>query len=233
MSSQQDVTTARPQTDGASALAERVLSTPEHGSGYFFPATSSGTPLALAGFAFSLALLSIVNTEWINLTSLGILLPVAFSYGTLALVLGGLWEFRANNLFGATWTISYGSFWLSLALLLQFFAGGIVSATGPEGFLDAFAAYLVLWGIFSGYMTVAAWYVARPAFLAFLLLAAVFFILAVANFYAPGDFANNLRKAGGYVGIVDAAVAWYVSAALVINVTSGRTLLPLWPYTRR
>ncbi|HBG22195.1 MAG TPA: hypothetical protein DDW83_02940, partial [Peptococcaceae bacterium] len=34
---------------------------------------------------------------------------------------------------------------------------------------------------------------------------------------------------GGIMGIVTAAVAWYASAAGVINSTFKRTVLPIWP----
>ncbi len=218
---------------GDAALAQRVLNAPEHGKDYFFPSTASGQPLALAGFALTLALLSLGNAEWIKLSALGIVVPVALGYGAIALILAGLWDFRGNNLFGAMWAVSFGCFWISLALLIQFFGPRIAVSAGAGGYADAFGAYLILWGIFTAYMTVGAYFIAKPAFVAFLLLAVVFFVLGISNLIAPGGASDGLRKLGGYIGIVDAAVAWYLSAALVINSTSGRQMLPIWPYTPR
>jgi len=221
----QEPTTMR--TEGVAALADRVLTAPERGSGYFFPTAAGGTAVWVIGFAFSLALLSLANAEWINLTALGIIVPVAYAVGALGMIIGSLWEFRANNLFGAVAGVGYGAFWLSLALLLQFFAGGIVEATGAAGFADAVGAYQLLWALFTVCLLVAAWFVGRTVFVVFALLVAVFVLLALSNFSAPGDTADALRKFGGYVGLVDAAVAWYVFTVLVVNTTAGRNVLPL------
>jgi len=43
-------------------------------------------------------------------------LGVAFFYGGLAQVLAGMWEFKKNNTFGATFSLLYGTFWMSLGL---------------------------------------------------------------------------------------------------------------------
>ena len=220
---------ARPSSNGG-ALADHVLSSPEGGTTYYYPATADGTALGLAGFAFGLMLLSLVQVEWIPLTSLTIVVPVALGYSALGTLIGGLWGFRANNAFTALWGISFAGFWISLALILRFFAADVIAAAGQGGFLDAFGTYLLLWAIVSGYCTIAAWFVARPAFLAFLLLTIVFILLGISNIIAPDSPTVGLRKVGGYIGLIDALIAFYVSAVLLINTTSGKQLLPLWPY---
>lgn len=45
-------------------------------------------------------------------------LGVAFFYGGLAQVLAGMWEFKKNNTFGATFFSAYGTFWMSLGLFV-------------------------------------------------------------------------------------------------------------------
>lgn len=224
---QQMITSRQAPAAGTAALAERVLSAPGHGRNYFFPATASGQPLALAGFALTLGLLSLGNAGWINLNALGIVVPAALAYGGLALILAGLWDFRYDDLFGAMWAVSFGCFFITLALLIQFVGPQVVAAAGASAYADAFGAYLLLWAIFSAYMTVGAYFIAKTAFLTFLLLAIVFLILGIANLLAPGGASDGLRQLGGYVGLVDAAVAWYLSAALMLNTTSGRQLLPI------
>lgn len=44
-----------------------------------------------------------------------------------------------------------------------------------------------------------------------------------------GNFANSsgIGKFGGYVGLLTALVAWYASAALVINGMKGRVVVPV------
>lgn len=232
MSSQQEATPVGVQPDGAATLANRVLTAPEHGSGFYFPPTAGGFTLSLMAFAYSLGLLSIANADWINISALGIIVPVAFSYGAIGLIIGGVWDFRANNLLAAVAGVSYGTFWFSLALLLQFFGSDIAKATGGPGFFDAVGAYLILWGIFTLLLAAAAYYVAWWPFVMLIGLAAVFIVLGIGDMYAPGNAADDVRKAGGYVGIVDAAMAWYLAAALLVNTTTGRYLLPIFPRAR-
>ena len=58
-------------------------------------------------------------------------------------------------------------------------------------------------------------------FLVFLTLQATEVILVIGNFSSNPD----TIKIGGYVGIATAAVAWYASAAGVINGITGRRVL--------
>ena len=63
--------------------------------------------------------------------------------------------------------------------------------------------------------------------LVFVVLVVTFVLLALSNFADPGDGADNLRKLGGYAGLIDAALAWYIFAVLVINTTAGRSVLQM------
>jgi hypothetical protein len=133
--------------DGTTELVHRVLRAPEHGAGYFFPSTASGTPIWVADLAFSLGLYSVVNAEWINTTAIGIVLPVAFAVGAVAMTVGALWDFRAHDPLGGVAGMAYATFWLSFALLERFFRAGIENATGAAGYADAFGVYLVMWSL--------------------------------------------------------------------------------------
>jgi succinate-acetate transporter protein len=209
---------------------EEAMADQEGGAGVHFPITASGQAIALTGFGFALGMLSLINAELVTLNATGFMVAVTLSIGSIALIIGGLWDFRGNNLFGATWAIAFGAFWISVGLILQFVGGAVVEAAGPEGFADAFGAYLLLWAGFTAFMAVAAWFVARAAFAIFLVLVVVFLLLGISNTSAPGSLSNTLREIGGYVGLVDAALAWYLAAALTINVTIGRQVLPIGPY---
>ena len=57
----------------------------------------------------------------------------------------------------------------------------------------------------------------------FLALFLTFFVLAA------GDWTGNpiIHQAGGYLGLITAVLAFYLSAAEVINETHGRTVLPI------
>jgi len=72
-------------------------------------------PLGLGGFALSTFILNLVNSGLVAEGSLGIVMPMAIAYGGLAQLLAGMWEFRRNNIFGATAFSSFGAFWIGLA----------------------------------------------------------------------------------------------------------------------
>jgi succinate-acetate transporter protein len=202
------------------------------GTGRFFPATASGVALTLASFSLPTALLSLINVGWLDAKTVGVVIPVAYAYGALAALIGGLWEFRSNSLFGATVGVSFGCFWIGTGLVLQFFGATVTKAAGADAFGKTFGAYLILWAIFSAYMAVGAYFIVKPAFMTLVLIVVLLSVLGLANIIGGGTGAN-LTKLGGYVGLAAAAVSWYLSAALVINTTSGKDIMPLFPYTPR
>ena len=70
-----------------------------------------------------------------------------------------------------------------------------------------------------------AWGVNAALGVVFTLLLATFILLAATEFTE----AAQIRQIAGWVGIVTAISAWYVSAADVLNDTYGRTILPVGP----
>jgi uncharacterized protein len=122
-----------------------------------------------------------------------------------------MWEFKRNNTFGATAFTSYGAFWIAFAMLVTFNVAKIPAAAIPA----AVGMFLLAWGIFTAYMTVAALTLSRPVLLVFVLLTITYFVLAIANFASqPG-----LAVLGGYLGLLTAIAAWYASASIVIAST--------------
>lgn len=228
------VSAPQARANGGSELAETVLTGPEHGRGYFYPATASGTALGLFGFASSLALLSMANAEWFKLSALIIVAPAALGFGAVALILAGMWEFRGGNAFNATWEVAYGCFWLFLGLQLTVFAPKVVLAAGATSASNAFGAYLLIWAVLTAGFTVGTWFVARPAFIAFALLTVVFLLLGIGNIVTSVSTADDLRKIAGWIGIVDALVAFYLALGLMLNSLIGRAVLPLglYPYKK-
>lgn len=223
-------TRAAPAGNGA-GLADVVLREPEHGAGYFYPASATGVPLAVACFGFSLAMLSLSNAHIVNARAIGIFVPVALITGGIGMLVGGLAEFRNGNVFGATFGVIYACFLITTAVILRFFSPTIILAAGVDGFGDAFGAYLILWAIFTAMLAVGARFINLPAFAAFGLLAVVYVLLGINNIVQPTS--TTLAKVGGWVGLVDSAAAWYLASALILNATIGRQVLPLFPYRPR
>jgi succinate-acetate transporter protein len=210
------------QSNGAQ-LAKQVLDAPEHGAGYFFPATAEGTALIAVSLAVVLGLLSIGNAKWIPTAAGGIVTPVALSVGAVGITVGGLWNFRAGSLLGGAFGGLYGTFWLSFGLLTQIDAAGLIKAAGAIDFAKALGAYLIIWAIVSFGVAIATWFVNRLLFSTQTLLAVVFLVLGLAN---TGNSAD-LSKAAGYLGIVDAALALYLGIALIVNATAPRPMMPV------
>ncbi len=168
-------------------------------------------PLGLAAFALTTFVLSAANAGFIPKSGEAVVLGLAFAYGGLAQLCAGMWEFKRNNTFGATAFTSYGAFWLSFFLLVTYFAPKIPPDAAPT----AIGFFLVAWGIFTAYMTIAALNLSKPVLTVFVLLTITFFILA------SGAFTSNpsVSMLGGYFGLATALAAWYASAIGVIAST--------------
>lgn len=179
------------------------------------PPIADPGPLGLAAFALTTFLLSAKNAGWTDGGSAW--LGFAFAYGGLAQLLAGMWEFRNRNVFGATAFSTYGAFWIGLGLYVLLAEGTSANPLNDLGFI------LLAFAIFNTYMLMWSSRVTVAVFLVFLTLEVTEIVLSI-GFFSEID---GVVKAGGVVGIVTAAVAWYTSAAGVLNGMAGRKLLPV------
>lgn len=178
-------------------------------------------PLGLAAFALTTAVLSAVNAGWVPASVEPVVFGLALAYGGIAQFAAGMWEFAKGNTFGATAFSSYGAFWVSFWWLTghshldKVPAGDVTKGVG---------LYLLVWGIFTAYMTVAATRVSGAVLAVFVLLTITFLVLAW------GEFATSdgIHKLGGYLGLLTALAAWYASFAGVVAFTFKRPLVPTW-----
>ena len=145
-------------------------------------------------------------------------------------LLAGMWEFRRNNVFGATAFSTYGGFWLSLGIyvtLVTSSTGFGSQLTGAADLNNSLAWFAIAFAIFNTYMLLWSTRVSVAVMLVFLTLEITEIVLAIGFFrVAHGDSASWLHY-GGWCGIVTAAVAWYASAAGVVNGMSPRAVLPV------
>jgi uncharacterized protein len=184
-------------------------------------------PLGLAGFALTTFLLSGHNASFIpDLIWVG---PAIF-YGGMAQFAAGMWEFRNRNVFGATAFSTYGGFWMGLGLFITL---GVVTKnwfaayTDPHGVTNALAWFLFAFAVFNFYMLIASLRVNAAVFLVFLTLQITEVLLVIGFFNLSHGGTEWWLHAGGWAGIVTAAVAWYTSSAGVMNGVSGRVVLPV------
>jgi succinate-acetate transporter protein len=176
---------------------------------------SNPAPLGLAGFALTTWLLSMINVGWFSGDSFRMVLAVALAFGGTAQAIAGIMELPRNNTFGTTAFLSYGAFWWSLALFILLPGDNKV----PEAFVGW---YLFLWGVFSFYMWIGSLRAPRALQAIFFVLWITFVLLALGKWVSPA-----FGVAGGYGGLLTAALAFYLSAAEVINETHQRTVLPI------
>ncbi|MEU2711440.1 acetate uptake transporter [Streptomyces sp. NPDC007205] len=177
-------------------------------------------PLGLAGFALTTLLLSIVNTHLLQEPAAIVpVLGLAAFYGGLAQFAAGLFEFRRGNTFGATVFVSYGAFWLT-----YWWVAPRLALAGDAH--NALGLFLLGWAIFTAYMAVAALRVSLAVLLVLVLLVLTYLFLAIGAFQTGAE-PHAMTQVGGWFGIATGLVAWYASAATVINETHGRTLLPV------
>jgi succinate-acetate transporter protein len=185
----------------------------------FTPAADPG-PLGLAAFALTTFLLSAKNVGWT--TGGNAWLGFAFAYGGLAQLLAGMWEFRNRNVFGATAFSTYGGFWIGLGLYVLLVEGSSPDPLNDLGFI------LLAFAIFNTYMLLWSTRTNLATFFVFLALEATEIILFLGFFWNS----ENTIHLGGFVGVVTALVAWYTSAAGVLNGMAGRQIIklgdPVW-----
>jgi uncharacterized protein len=124
---------------------------------------------------------------------------------------------------------SYGAFWISFVLLIQFFLPETAKAGGALPANHAVAIYLLCWGWFTFYMWIATFRTNLALNLVFLTLWIAYLLLGIG---ALGHGHTTVTHWGGYVTTACAVLAWYASAALILNNVAGRTILPLVPLKR-
>ena len=175
-------------------------------------------PLGLAAFALTTFLLSAANAGWMSAASGDAWLGYAFAYGGLCQLLAGMWEFRNRNVFGATAFSTYGGFWIGLGLWALLVAPTAGTKAGHDvGWI------LLAFAIFNTYMLLWSTMVNGAVFAVFLTLELTEIILFIGNFAGS----SGIVKFGGYVGVLTALVAWYASAAGVVNGMRGTPFLPV------
>jgi uncharacterized protein len=183
-------------------------------------------PLGLAAFALTTFVLSGHNASFIPDT---VWIGLALFYGGLVQLLAGMWEFRNRNVFGSTAFSTYGGFWMSLGVFvaLVLLSKNVAAAVAGPNLLNALAWFLVAFAIFNFYMLLWSTRVNVAVFGVFLTLQITEVMLAIGFFNEAHGKSAWMTHAGGWAGIVTAAVAWYASAALVVQGMAGRPILPI------
>jgi succinate-acetate transporter protein len=183
-------------------------------------------PLGLAAFALTTFMLSGHNASFIpDVLWVGL----ALFYGGVIQLLAGMWEFRNRNVFGSTAFSTYGGFWLALGIFVVL-ADTTKLGTALKGadVDNGLAWFLLSFAIFNTYMLLWSLRVNIAVMAVFLTLEITEILLVIGFFNIAHGKSEWMLHAGGWAGIVTAAVAWYTSAAGVVNgMSPDRAVLPV------
>ena len=206
----------------------RIAPTPEHNGAT--PAAAkpiewgNSAPLALAAFAVTTFMLSMINADFVAKGVEPAVFGVALMFGGLTQLLAGLIQFRTGNTFAGVLFSGFGAFWLSLFAIAEFFLSDIPANQVGH----ALGLFLYAFGFFVISMTIASFRTNGIVVVALLLLIGAFYALGAGNYGAHTD----LVHIGGYLGLGAAALAMYLSCAETCEATYGRSILPVWPLKR-
>lgn len=175
-------------------------------------------PLGLASFGISALVLASVMSGMIDAGATPAVLSLALALGFTTELVAGVIHFRRGETFPGLVFTAYAGFWLSYALLVQFYAP-MVAADGAA----VTGMFLLAWALFSTYLLLAALRTNATTVAIFVLLCAVFYLSAFGAFTES----TVLGKLAGFVLVVDAVLALYASAAVIVNTTWERTVLPV------
>ena len=182
-------------------------------------ATGNPAPLGLLDFGMTTVLLNLHNAGFYELNTM--ILAMGICYGGTAQVIAGIMEWKKGNTFATTAFISYGFFWLSLVALIVL-PKIILTLTATND--KAMAAYLAIWGLFTGVMFIGTFRLNRALQVVFGTLTVLFFLLAYAHYAKPGE---GFVHFAGYEGLICGFSAIYTGLAQVLNELYGKTILPL------
>lgn len=176
---------------------------------------SNPAPLGLIGFGMTTLLLNLANAGFFALGT--VIVAMGIFCGGIAQMIAGAMEYKKGNTFGTTAFVFYGAFWLSLVAIILLPAAGL-----PAAGVD-FVFYLIIWGVFSGFMFIGTMKKNVVLMIVFASLTVLFFMLAL------GEMLRNIMiiRIAGYIGIVCGSCAIYLAMAEVLNETYGKTILPI------
>jgi len=183
-------------------------------------------PLGLAAFASATFTISAVLAGWFTASSVAIAIPVAFVFGGIAQFLAGMWAFRRGNVLAATAFGSFGAFNTSWALLNWLALAHIIPSPVTGDARGVTGIFILTFSLISLYLAFAALSDNMTVAAILFLLALTYLLDGIGTWIGGG---NIVLYIGGYVGMITSLVAFYLSAAIVVNSARGRETWPIFP----
>jgi len=172
---------------------------------------------------FGLALVTLVaSSQKLGITTeLSLVLPWALFLGGIAQLIASMFDFKHNNLFGATAFGVYGLFWLGMGMSWLIRMGSFGEALAANADITQMGFVFTGYFIMSVIFTISTIKMSKAMFLLLLLIAILFLGLALEAF-GCGYFWKYMA-ACAELGI--SLTAFYVLAAKYLNSFFGREIL--------
>jgi uncharacterized protein len=188
------------------------------------PAMADPGAWAVTAFATTSFMLGMYNTHLLNVTGVPIVFPVAFFFGGLIQIIVAVLAISRGNLFGAVVFGSYGPFWVIYGAIETLYGSSIPAAQVGS----AVSLFLAMWAVLTFYFFIAS---LRTDAVLVAIIGLIFIGLVLLSIGA-GANSTEATKAGGWVTLAFAVLAWYHAAGDVIAATFGHQILPVWPLRR-
>lgn len=174
---------------------------------------------------FGLAIVTLVaSSQKMELTSgLSLVLPWAIFLGGIAQLIASLFDFKHNNLFGATAFSAYGLFWIGMAMSwlikLGCFGNTLAQAVDVKQLGFVFIGYMILTIVF----TVSGLKMSKAMFVLLLLIVVLFLGLALDSF----GCGHVWHAVAAYAELAISLLTFYVLAAKYLNSFFGKNIIPV------
>ena len=190
------------------------------------PAPAAGgmanpAPWAVTAFATTSFMLGMYQTHLLNNAGIAIVLPAAFFFGGLVQIIVAILEFSRGNLFAGAVFGTYGPFWVIVGAFDTIYAASVPTVQAN----DANSLFLAVFAVVSFYLAIAS---LRTDLVLTVIIWLIFVGLVVLSVGA-GANKVDITKAGGWIVLLFAVLAWYHAAGDIIESTFGRKVLPFGP----
>lgn len=178
-------------------------------------------PLGLTGLAMVTFVAASQKLGWTE--GLSLLIPWAIFLGGIAQLMACVYDFKHNNLFGATAFGLYGLFWVSVAASWMIKLG-VFGTTLAAGF-DARQLGVVFLGymIISLFLMVAS-FKTNKALIAIMVLINVLLLGLAMDAFGMGGYWHTIAA---WSELTISLLGFYAAGASLLNKMYGRTILPL------
>ncbi len=174
---------------------------------------------------FGLAIVTLVaSSQKMELTSgLSFVLPWAIFLGGIAQIIASMFDFKHNNLFGATAFSAYGLFWMGMAMSwlikLGYFGETLAQAVDVKQLGFVFIGYM----IFTIVLAISGLKMSKAMFILLLLIVLLFLGLALDSFGCCHIWHNIAALSELAISLL----TFYVLAAKYLNSFFGKVIVPV------